>query len=200
MHKMPNKLTKLRIDEISSVDRGAGEGCRIILMKRDASSGPLLFDDVMAKADTSDALRGPRDEPDDKKLSDKLDEIVAEMIVAAPSLHPNRARRWLLHTESGRALLAQHTTKKELPTLNKGNTPMTERVDIFKLSNIDSVEISKSIINETSAVSEFDFAKILMGHAKQSKRSLESILTDPATPEIQQAYALAKGYRPGAAV
>jgi hypothetical protein len=202
---MPRKLTRLRIDEVSSVDKGAGEGVKIILMKRDngddTRQGMLLFNDIMHKADVPDPLRGPRDEPDDKKLSDKLDEIVAEMIVAAPSLHPQRARRWLLHTESGRALLAQHATKKELPTLNKGNTPMTERVDIFKLSNIDSVvEISKSIINETSEVSEFDFTKILMGHAKQSKRSLESILTDPATPEIQQAYALAKGYRPGAAV
>jgi hypothetical protein len=53
-------------------------------MKRDASPGPLLFDDVMLlKADASDPLRGPRDEPDDAKLSEKLKEVVAEMIVAA---------------------------------------------------------------------------------------------------------------------
>ena len=111
---MPNKLTKLRIDEISSVDRGAGESCRIVLMKRDNSAGPLMFNDIMlAKAAVSDPLRGDRDEPDDKKLSAKLDEIVAEMVVAAPSLHPNRARRWLLHTPHGRELLAQH--KKETP-------------------------------------------------------------------------------------
>lgn len=32
---MPKVLTKLRIDEISSVDRGAGENCRIVLFKRD---------------------------------------------------------------------------------------------------------------------------------------------------------------------
>jgi hypothetical protein len=44
---MPNKLTELRIDEISSVDRGAGDGCKVILMKRDAPIGPLLFDDAM---------------------------------------------------------------------------------------------------------------------------------------------------------
>ena len=34
---MPNKLTKLRIDEISLVDKGAGDGCKVILMKRDNS-------------------------------------------------------------------------------------------------------------------------------------------------------------------
>jgi hypothetical protein len=32
---MPKVLTKLRIDEISAVDRGAGEGVKILLMKRD---------------------------------------------------------------------------------------------------------------------------------------------------------------------
>jgi hypothetical protein len=31
---MARILTKLRIDEVSSVDRGAGEGVRVVLMKR----------------------------------------------------------------------------------------------------------------------------------------------------------------------
>jgi hypothetical protein len=35
---MPNVLTKLRIDEISAVDRGAGEGARITLWKRDSAT------------------------------------------------------------------------------------------------------------------------------------------------------------------
>lgn len=127
---MPHILTKLRIDEVSSVDKGAGEGVKIVLMKRDNSDDnpSYLFNDIMLrKADVSDTLRGPRNEPDDKKLSVKLEELVAEMIVAAPSLHPQRARRWLLHTPQGRELLAQH--KKE--------TPMSQ-VDIMKL--ISTVE------------------------------------------------------------
>jgi hypothetical protein len=33
---MPRILTKLKIHEISSVDRGAGEGVKVVLMKRDA--------------------------------------------------------------------------------------------------------------------------------------------------------------------
>jgi hypothetical protein len=196
---MPRRLTKLRIDEVSSVDKGAGEGVKIVLMKRDAPQGVMLFDDIMLrKADADDDVTGDHAGDDDKKLSAKSDEIVAEMIVAAPSLHPNRARRWLLHTPPGRELLLQHTTKK-LPTLNKGNTPMTEQVDIFKLNNIDSVvEISKSIIDGKADIDGSTYDQVLIGHAKQSKRSLESILTDPATPEIREAYALSKGYRPGA--
>jgi hypothetical protein len=80
------------------------------------SYGDYLKSNI-AKADVSDPLRGPRDEPDDKKLSAKLDELVAEMIVARPSLHPHRARRWLLHTPQGRELLPQHKSilQKETP-------------------------------------------------------------------------------------
>ena len=32
---MPKVLTKLRVDEISAVDRAAGEGTRVVLYKRD---------------------------------------------------------------------------------------------------------------------------------------------------------------------
>ena len=58
---------------------------------------------------------------DDKKLSERLDELVAEMIAAAPPLHlnPQLARRWLLHTPQGQKLLAQHSTmKKDRPMLD----------------------------------------------------------------------------------
>jgi peptidyl-tRNA hydrolase len=75
----------------------------------------------LRKAGVSDPLRGPRNEPDDKKVSAKIKELVAEMIRAAPSLHPQTAARWLLHSEQGQNLLAQH----------KGQT-MTQ-VDILKV-------------------------------------------------------------------
>jgi hypothetical protein len=57
----------------------------------------------------SDEIQPPNSATDADKapLSAKLDELVAEMIVARPSLHPHRARRWLLHTPQGRELLAQ---------------------------------------------------------------------------------------------
>jgi hypothetical protein len=45
-------LTKLRIDEVSAVDRAAGEGTRIVLMKRDDTG--RSFNDFMAKADVAD--------------------------------------------------------------------------------------------------------------------------------------------------
>lgn len=133
------------------------------------------------------------DEPTDKKLSEQLDEIVAEMIAATGGdLHPDRARRWLLHTPQGQQLLLSQRAAK------KKETPMP--VDVFKLSNIESVrEISKHI-TEKDDITEFDFTKILMGHARLNKRDNESdgaaferILTAPENTELRQAYQVTKG-------
>jgi hypothetical protein len=112
-------LKNLRIDEVSCVVKGANPGARVLIRKHDDPlEGPLLFDDII-KADVSDKLRGPREEPDDKKLSAQLDEIVAEMIAATGGdLHPDRARRWLLHTEQGQALLAQNKKEELMPQID----------------------------------------------------------------------------------
>jgi hypothetical protein len=45
---MPKVLTKLRVDEVSCVTKGAGEGTRIVLMKRDAPR-PHAFGYAMPK-------------------------------------------------------------------------------------------------------------------------------------------------------
>lgn len=66
---MAKKLTRLRIDEVSSVDRGAGEGVKIMLMKRDfsreqrdldAKSGAAMSDGsfpIENKSDLHNAMR-----------------------------------------------------------------------------------------------------------------------------------------------
>ena len=116
---MPNKLTKLRIDEISSVDKGAGDGCKVILMKRDNSDDPpYLFNDIMRKAAADDIQ-------DDDKVSAKLRAMVDAMIAAAPTLNRQQAAYYLLHTPHGRRL-AEH-----LNNLSKGETVMPQ-VDIRK--------------------------------------------------------------------
>jgi len=63
---MAMKLTKLVINEISSVDRGACEDCRIALMKRDngdddTPQGPLLFDDIMKSTSWQRSWRARRE-------------------------------------------------------------------------------------------------------------------------------------------
>jgi hypothetical protein len=85
-------------------------------------------------------------------------------------------------------------------TISKHKDEPMPQVDVFKLSNIESVrEISKHI-TETHDITEFDFTKILMGHARLNKRAgesdgaaLERILTAPGNSELRQAYRTAKG-------
>jgi hypothetical protein len=54
----PKILRRLRINEVSSVDRGAGEGVKIVLMKRDPSSSisrtAMTFDEVMISKDAAE--------------------------------------------------------------------------------------------------------------------------------------------------
>jgi hypothetical protein len=116
---MMRKLTQLRIDEVSSVDKGAGEGVKVMLYKRDVPrgpQGPLLFNDIIRKAAEPDG----DDEPSTADLSATLDELTAEIVASSTPHHinPMRARRWLLTTPSGQALLLQRTKKKETPMLD----------------------------------------------------------------------------------
>ena len=53
----PKILTRLRIDEVSAVDRGAGERCRIVLAKRDSDAPRLnLIDVFTGKLTAAEAL------------------------------------------------------------------------------------------------------------------------------------------------
>jgi hypothetical protein len=52
----------------------------------------------IAKADVSDPLRGPRDEPDDDKVSPKLRAMVAAMVKADPTKSEEEHLYHLLHT------------------------------------------------------------------------------------------------------
>ena len=45
---MPKVLTRLRIDEVSAVDRGAGDGVKIVLMKRASEPGATPRDTLAA--------------------------------------------------------------------------------------------------------------------------------------------------------
>lgn len=49
---MPHLLTRLKIHEVSSVDRGAGKGVKVVLMKREPIAGEdyLPFDDAVVKS------------------------------------------------------------------------------------------------------------------------------------------------------
>jgi hypothetical protein len=128
---MAKQLTKLVINEVSSVDRGANEGAKVLLWKRDDTDDtPLLFNDIIKLTDAEDDRRKEKDEDstgnNDDKLSDKLKDMVDALIVAAPSLDRQAAAHFLMNHPQGRKL-AEH-----LNNISKKEQPM----DIFKVISI----------------------------------------------------------------
>jgi hypothetical protein len=130
-------LTKLRIDEVSCVIKGANPGAQVLIRKSDDT--PLLFDDVMkqrrqqqwveqhyalSKADE------PRDDADkqrandDNKVSSKLRDFAAALIVSMPGLTEEKALQFIIHTPHGRKMF-EHFSKQREQTM--------PQVDISKL-------------------------------------------------------------------
>lgn len=77
---MPRILRNLRINEVSGVDRGAGEGVKILLMKRAEGEGlsTAQAQDIIEKI--SDAMRGGADEKLIGAAIAALDKSVGEII------------------------------------------------------------------------------------------------------------------------
>src|SRR5437660_5934769 len=118
---MVKVLTKLRIDEVSAVNRGAGKDCRIVLMKRDDQNfrsvatgaiypraGRSFLDMLNAPADDSENDDDvDRDDDDDEleKRADHAASTVADLLVEAGSFpHRSAALHHLLRTNHGQAL------------------------------------------------------------------------------------------------
>jgi len=199
---MMRKLSQLRIDEVSAVIKGANPGAKVMIRKVDKpdywEDPPYLFDDIMYRK--ANEPRADDDEqrtntiPDDDKVSAKLRAMVEAMIVAVPSLDRQTATHFLLHTPHGRRL-AQHFN-----SISKHEDEPMPQVNVFKLSNIESVREIAKHITENDDIAEFDFTKILMGHAQLNKRdkeadgaALERILTPPGNSELRLAYRTTKG-------
>jgi hypothetical protein len=138
---MPHILTKLRIDEVSCVIKGANPGAEVLIRKSDDDDPPYTFNAIMKrKANeprSNDDIQRTNTEEDDKKLSERLKEIVDAMVIAKPGLHPQRALRYLLHTPPGRELLnlaINKTEKDDPPMLNIANMNMSEVAKIVSIT------------------------------------------------------------------
>jgi hypothetical protein len=142
---MPKVLTKLRVDEVSCVDRGAGEGTRVILYKRDDSDERRgfyhrLFAGVGKRSGR--AFSHPRRLRGHHELRDMAD-----------------AKHALLHSPDGRAMardfpnasideLAAHLLEASSAVTNK-------REDHHMREHFDVVSFAKRVVDDgVSAVSE----------------------------------------------
>jgi hypothetical protein len=122
---MARILTKLRISEVSAVDKAAGDGTKILLMKRDDTprSKPHLeryqrrlrklresrsFNAIIKQLDDQEISELSRDDSGGGGASDHHASKVADLLVEAGSFpHRAAALQHLLHKPSGQALLAR---------------------------------------------------------------------------------------------
>lgn len=172
-------LTGLRVDEVSVVDKGAGEDCKIVFWKRDAiererhrvqdeadlslrhlkPSRAMLFNEVMkAKSDIP-----PRDE-EPRARGPNLANYFNDLMKGHASMNRTEELRDIAKAAGGMAAIAKSI-------IAKGATNFTEH----------------------------EFAGALMEHAKLNKRDNESAAQSfsrilQSDPDIRRAYGITRGY------
>jgi hypothetical protein len=187
-------LSNLRIDEVSSVDRGAGEGVRVMLMKRVA--GPD-YRAIFGKLDSP-----PGDQStDDNAVPPRLEGFAAALMAANPALSREEALDHLMHSPRGRRL-AQH-----LADITKANqakeAAMTNKIDGLRdiAKQFGVVRLAKFIVDENSAhgISELEFFRLMQAEASTARRAGETdaqafdrYFTSPGNVALRKAHAITK--------
>jgi hypothetical protein len=152
---MPKILTRLRIDEVSAVDRGAGEGVKIVLMKRDDTGqgephAPSLFSRMMAEADA--------DADEITKARSRDSGGGAHALAAALSTH-------LLDRLDDLRQKHGFTKAKE--------SPMKDNLTSI-MKDLGPIGVAKQIVAEgrTFGISESDFTSAAANHAAKQHPGL----------------------------
>jgi hypothetical protein len=202
---MTRLLKNLRIDEVSCTIKGANPGARVLIRKSDDAPGVLFFDDIM-KAKTSDVLRGPRDEDDDKKLSPPLDPKIEAVVAAAMALPPTdhgynaegkrvispamtrpEALHWVTRTARGAAFARHHANITKGIAMNRSEEMQQMRKFV---KDGGMAAIAKRIIETgTTSLNEMEYTTLVQEAASLNEVSFEKAFNDPAT---QQAYAIVR--------
>jgi hypothetical protein len=129
---MPKLLTRLKITEVSAVDRGAGDGVKIVLMKRDDTPTPRSKPHIERHARRlrkfQEIFEGESGGDDDtEKRVDHHASTVASLLVESGRFpHRTAALDHLLNSPHGNALLARlrkaaDQTEKE-PNMRSSDT------------------------------------------------------------------------------
>jgi hypothetical protein len=175
---MPKKLTRLKITEVSSVDAGAGEGVKIMLMKREENEEK--YPTINNARDLQAAVQaiGRAQDPD------KFRQYIRDRARALGMTPAFGA--------FGDAHKAPYTSPSDARYSHKRNEPMTdELIQITKSHDVsDVVEIMK--INGVS--NHMGIHEHLIAFASLNKLAGEStqsayvrILEDPANVELRKA-------------
>jgi hypothetical protein len=217
---MPKVLTKLKIDEVSAVDRGAGEGTRIVLAKRDPGAvfrrifGVETLRDVLNKAEANSSLPRLRDLKDPDEADDgghkgddgeeaDDDEVtatkhllstVADLMVQAGSARDRQSALFrLMHTARGAELMRRLSKqRKEQTTMTYNRSE--ELMSIAK--QYGPVAVAKHIIDNGASISEHEFTAMVDAYAKSKGTTFVKLYTanDDDGLAIRRATQILKGF------
>jgi hypothetical protein len=206
---MPQLLTRLRIDEVSAVDRAAGEGTKIVLLKRDdtprskphverharrlrkyqetkyeRSFNAVLARMEMAKADDVGDDGNGDDDGDIEKQADHHASTVADLLVESGRFpHRTAALDHLLNSPHGNALLARlHKAEAQTGKDHSTMDRTTELRAIAKAGGIIAVAKAITDENRSYGITEHEFVALATEHAKAQH------------PELSEAAAFSKLY------
>jgi hypothetical protein len=172
---MPTLLTRLKITEVSAVDRAAGEGTKIVLLKRDDTprSKPHVERHARRLRKFQEIFEGKAGGDDDAggddggNASNHHASEVANLLVEAGS-HPDRASALshLLHKPSGQALLSRMNKKDDTPMTSTSTHAEFVR-DVVKQYGI--VALAKSMVQDQKSygLDEHQFTQLATEHAQR---------------------------------
>jgi hypothetical protein len=212
-------LTKLKIKEISSVDRGAGDGCRVVIMKRldddeDESPQRKRFREIFTRksfgagfmtneeerrnATRFQESREPEEEADVVAtrpiLPVKLQSMVDAIRANREDLSEEQVVHFLLHTGRGRAVaehLANITKQEEPPAMSR-----IERLQsIAKSHGVETIAKGMVADNDSYDVSEAEFTAMMTAEAKRKGMSFTKYFEAPENVDIRKAWQLTKNTR-----
>lgn len=201
---MARKLTKLRIDEVSAVLRGAGEGCEVRLMKaHDARTQRQRFTDTFRKAlEPQDPDNGDDIGDTDAKLSPELQRHINALILAVPTVTREQAANFLLHTSHGRELLRTLSTVKSSSNTRK-EPPMDREQGLRKIVKESGglLRVAKviAVTGDANGISEHELSALAFEEAKKHALPGERPNTafarwysEPAQLDLRKAIQIAK--------
>jgi hypothetical protein len=167
---MTKLLTRLKITEVSAVDRGAGDGTKILLMKRD-DNRPRFKPHVERHARRvrkfQEIFEG-KDGDDDNagKRVDHHASTVADLLVEAGSFpHRAAALQHLLHKPSGQALLSRMNKKDDPPMTSISHSEFVQSV----VKQYGIVALAKSMVQDQKSygLDEHQFTQLATEHAQR---------------------------------
>jgi hypothetical protein len=177
---MPRILHKLRIDEVSHVDRGAGEGVKVVLMKRDDD------DDLIAKR------RSPRNAPSGEGPMHNEYALRFEVLRRGTALRPGEelhAGVWNSMTEAEQMqLLAEEGAtedrrerEREAQRRNNMNKSTKASGDSLRaiVKSYGVMPLAKMIAAENDAhgISEAEFIQFVGEYAAEKGQSVGALLS-----------------------